>query len=35
MKKFSDVSNKILIDYKRFRDWMRLEVETYKNGLKD
>lgn len=28
IKKFSSISNKILIDYKGFRDWVRLELKN-------
>lgn len=28
IKKFSSIQNKILIDYKGFRDWVRLEMKT-------
>ena len=29
IKKFASVANQILIDYKQFRDWIRLEVHEY------
>ena len=31
IKKFSNIQNKILIDYKGFRDWVRLEINNAKS----
>ena len=31
IKKFSNIQNKILIDYKGFRDWVRLDIKNGKS----
>ena len=32
IKKFSSVQNRILIDYKGFRDWVKIEVSKVQNS---
>ena len=35
IKKFSSIQNRILIDYKEFRDWIKLSIANIKNSNKD